>query len=143
MKKVIVALMFLGIIGLGINAIFGWRTFTFIQNYQTDEGILLYKLDIWGYIQNIKNSFGTISSLTIDTPTRVWNDDVVNDLALMLDWILFGLNVLIYSFRVGGYTILQTLAIIGVNTIQPNSAGGLQWLVNLCRFLRDLTIAYV
>lgn len=151
MKKTIVtAVIFLGVIGLAINTIFNWSTFTFLYRYTIPTGQTLYRLDIWGYIENIRNSFSTTGQLTLQLPTRQWDNlstdfwaGLGNNLALMLDWILFAINVMTYNFKIGGYIVLQLLAVLGVNTVQPNSAGGLQWLVTVAQFLRDLSIAYI
>lgn len=155
MKKLVIALILVGVIAIALNTIFGWQTVTYLSVYRTGNNIYLYKFNIWGYVENLKNSFGTVTYLGLDTPSRQWVnitstiiesqfwEDLGNNMALMLDWVLFGLTIMIYPFRIGGYIILQLLAILGINTIDANMAGGLNWLVIVAQFVRDLQIPYV
>lgn len=140
MKKLFFAVTIIGVVGLALNMIFGWETFTFLRVVRADPGFYLYKFDLFGYTKNLTNSFSTVNELALTLPTREINNDIVNNMILFLDWFIFGLNVMIYPFRIGGYVVLQILALIGINTVEPNSAGGLQWLVTVSQFLRDLQI---
>lgn len=148
MRKAIIIITIIGIMGIAINTMFGNLTFTWLHYVKVnDYGMYLYKFDAWGYISNIKNSFTDVSVLGLTIPTRTWQvgewTALTNNLALLVDWLLFLINVFIWPFRVGGYTTKQLLALIGINVIDANAAGGLQWLVNLNNFLVSLQIQYI
>lgn len=141
--KIVIVIMLIPVIGVALNITFGWATVTFLSVIRTGNNIYLYKFDVWNYIQNLKNSFETVSNLSINWQTRLWNDDIINNLAYLTNIIIYIGNLLIYPFRVGGYLVINILAILGVDTISQANAGGLQWLVDTCKFARDMQLMYI
>ena len=70
--------------------------------------------------------------------------DLGNNLAVILNWIIYGLNILLYPFRVGGYVFKETLVILGFNVDPQNSQYGISGVVNLANWLvKDAFIRYV
>lgn len=157
MKKPILiiftASIILGMLGLGLNTLFGYNTVSFLVMQRTN-GILYYKYDIWNYLANIKNQIMSTTMLNLTMNPREWIntsasvldgqfwDATWNNMAFMLNWIIFGLNILIFPARIGGYIASSTFAIIGLNTltIENNPLG---WLITLAEFLEGLQIPYV
>lgn len=155
LRLIAIWFIIVGTIGVGLNAIFGQGTFIFLHRIRTPSGLWLYEIDIWGYVNNVKNSFSDVARLSLATPDRSWVnitssfvqpefwEALVNNMALMLDWFIFTINVIIYPIRIGGYILLQYLALLGINVLDPEYAGGLKWLVELCTYLKSLQIPYV
>lgn len=160
MKKTIITLftsvMIIGVIALALNNMFGN-----VVNLSTQEaipggsGLTWYKYDTFGYIENIKNTFKNTAQLTLTQPTREWQsasfdfwdqgdfwEATWNNLALFLDWIIFGLNVLLYPIRLGGYFLQIVMSLLGINVIQYEN-NPLKWLIDLTYFLTNLEISYI
>lgn len=160
MKKTIITLftsvMIIGIIALALNNMFGN-----VVNFNTQEaipggsGLTWYKYDTFSYIENIKNTFKNTAQLTLQTPNRTWVnagfdfwdqgefwEATWNNLALILDWILFGLNVILYPIRLGGYFLQIVMSIIGINVINYDG-NPIKWLIDLTYFLTELQISYI
>lgn len=141
--KIVIVIMLIPVIGVALNMLFGWATVTFLSVYRAGNNIYLYKFDAWNYISNLKNSFATVSNLGISWQTRIWDADIINDLAYLVNLLIYIGNLLIYPFRVGAYLTLNILSILGVDTISQANAGGLQWLVDTCKFARDMQLMYI
>lgn len=154
-KQIAIIALMIGVVAIGINMLFGTNTVSFIYRERVEaSGLYWYKYDFWGYINNLKNSIADTAQLELSIQTRDWVNitstivqeqfwvDLGNNMAVILNWILFGLNVMLYPFRIAAYVIKQLLAFIGINT-QSSTNNGLWWLVQLVRFLTGLQIPYV
>lgn len=141
--KIVIVIMLIPVIGVALNMTFGWATVTFLSVMRAGNNIYLYKFDVWNYIQNLKNSFETVSNLSIDWQTRTWDADIINDLAYLTNIFIYIGNLLLYPMRVGSYLTINLLALLGVDTVSQANAGGLQWLVDTCKFVRDMQLQYI
>lgn len=146
LKQVAIILMFIGIIGVCLNMLFGYNTVSYIQTYYNEAGIKFYKYDFKSYIENIVTQIGNTARLELSKPTRTWETGewgaITNDLALILDWLIFLVNIIVYPLRIGGYIIQNLWAILGI-TYDPDVVNGLDWLYELSYFLQNLQIPYV
>ena len=155
-KKVMIGAIIIGVIAVAINTLFGNETIDFITKYRdTNSGIIYYKYNGLAYLNNIEMSLGNTAVLELKLVTKEWQDitgtiveeqfwaALGNNLAVMLDYIILGLNVLLYPIRIAGYFMLQLLAIIGLNVVKPNENGSLYWLIKLAEGLAKTQIPYV
>ena len=149
MKRLLIAFIIIGTIGLSINAIFGMNTVSYLTKTQITDGIYAYKFNVFGYITNIKDSFTDVAVMTLELPTRAWITDIQNfadfgnNMAVILDYIIFVINILLYPLKIGGYLLKNVLSFLGIDTISQNNAGGLQWLVNFAKGLQIIAIPYI
>lgn len=152
-KKIILGTIIIGIIGYCFNMIFG-NTIGFIE-IQRYNGVLIYTYNFYDYIENLRNSFTGTTALTLELPTREWIttganileaefwEILGNNMALILDYIIFALNILLWPLRLGAYLIRAVLAIIGINVIPPITHN-LKWLVDLINnMIEFIQIPYV
>lgn len=153
--KIVIATIFIGVIALAFNIAFGNQTITYVEKVRYNEFgsvFYYYKFNFTEYIQNIEMSITDTSTLTLALPTRTWKQmtDILNweplgnDLALILDYVILGLNVLGYPFRIGAYLVKNLLVILGVNRNTADINNGLAWLINLLNwFISSFQIPYV
>ena len=150
-KTIAIFFILIGTIAFSMNALFNSEMFVFLQDMESN-GIHFKAINFMKWITNINQSIGETNELTLTQPSRQWInitssfveqefwDALGNNMALMLDWVIFGLNVIIYPFRLGCYLLKQVLAIIGLNMTEEHP---LTWLITLIRFLTSLQIPYV
>lgn len=158
MKRTIITistiLIILGVIALCLNMALGNQTVTYLKRiyiYETD--LTFYEFNFKDYITNIKLSIDDTSILSLEIPNnRTWQtlgltdfgEALGNNLAIILNWFLFIINVIIYPFRIGAYILKNILAIIGVNMDTTASENGLAWLISLVNFfIERIQIPYV
>lgn len=110
----------------------------------------MWKLDLWNYIKNIQTTASNPSVLQFELPTRQWDStvqsyqDFTNNLALVVDYIIVVLNVLLYPLKVGSYLLQNILAILGINTNTSDPNNGLSWLIIFVRdMLSRVVIPYI
>lgn len=152
-KRISLFIIIIGVFAFAIRLTFGTGTTTLIQ-HATTNGIDYFKIDIWAYINNIKTGLGQVNELTLRTQTLEWKvinsnilqgqfwADLGNNMAYILNWVIFGLNILIYPFRIGAYLIKFILMVFGLNMTSATN-NGLWWLKQLIDFLLTLQIPYV
>lgn len=156
MKKLFTAIIILGTIMVCINWIFGDNTITLLEKVQNQyTGITYYKINLYEYLANIQMNIGDTQVLELKMPTRPWTDitssiveeqfwaDLGNNLAVMLDYLIMVVNIILYPIRIGGYLVKNILAIIGVNTYTTDETNGLYWLVWFTRNIANTWIPYV
>lgn len=144
-------LIVIGIVAISLNTIFGYNTIAYLERVRIEEtGQWIYKYNFINYISNLQMSIGDTAQLELILPWRTWtaNIDITNwgnaignNMALILDYIIMILNVLLYPFRVGAYITQQMLAILGVKIL--NNETNIKWLTNLVETLKGLQIPYV
>lgn len=119
----------------------------------------MYKYDFLGYIRNIENSFTNIQILELKFPERQWInttstflekdfwDALINNIALIFDWLYMPINIILYPIRLILWLIRNLLTILGMNyqtiyyneqIIEPNAI--MQLLNNI---VNNLYIPYV
>lgn len=152
--KIITFTIVLGIIALAINNTFGSATFVYLRKvnimYVNGQPTYMWKLDLWNYIKNIQTTASNPSVLQFELPTRQWDStvqsyqDFTNNLALVVDYIIVILNVILYPLKVGSYLLQNILAILGINTNTSDANNGLAWLVIFVRdMLSKVVIPYI
>ena len=140
----------IGFIALTLNMTIGKNTISFLYPSEQSNGILMWKYDLASYVKNIKDNATAVTELEITLPPREWEDlsilefgeQLGNNLALILDWIIFIVNIFIYPLRIGAYLLRNFMAIIGINVTTPNQ-NGLWWLRQIVNFLVSLEIPMV
>ena len=151
--KIITFSILLGVVALAINTILGSNTIPMLQKemvyYGTNNHFFIWKLDIWSYLKNIELSVDDVSILQLEMPTRTWeniNDigDFGNNLALMLDYIILVINILLYPLRLGAYLCRNIMAIFGINTNVNDPNNGLKWMtLFINEILGRIVIPYI
>lgn len=140
----------IGFIALTLNMTIGKNTISFLYPSSQGNGILMWKYDLASYIKNIKDNATQVTELELTLPDREWQnlsilefgEQLGNNLALILDWIIFVINIFIYPLRIGAYFLRNFMAIIGINVTSP-SGNGLWWLRQIVNFLISLQIPMV
>ena len=145
-KTTIIFLILIGTIGIAINMIFGTGNVTYLSRFQV-EGVTYYKYDFHAYFENVTDNIQAVTELNLQLPTRTWINNLswsslANNLAIILDYIIFGLNILMYPFRIGGYIIINTWTILGIKP-QVDSASPIYWLYHLAEWMISLQIPYI
>lgn len=140
----------IGVVALALNTALGNQTVTFLERirYQvSNTHFYYYKFTWWNYLKNIEMSTSDISILKLEMPTRTWINitsnilenqfwaDLSNNLALMLDYVIMVINILLYPLKIGAYLLRNILAILGVNQDVNNENNGLGWLA---RFINEI-----
>lgn len=153
MKKVLTTLSIviigIGVIGFALNTVFGMQTISYMT-LENVNGVWMYKYDIWNYIENLRNNFEQIAELSITIPDLTWSNtdnltvDMVKNLQVIANIILFGLNILLYPLRIAFYIIKTVLAIIGLPMADADTSGNpLNWLIQLCKTMTTLQLGYI
>lgn len=146
LKKITIFSVFIGVIALGLNLMFGEGTITYI-NKMTIEGDTYYYFNFWNYISNLKISFQDTSILQFKLPTRQWENDVTgfadigNNLAVLVNYVIMILNLLLYPFKLTGYLIQVVLGILGVDI--TNTQSNIYWLVEFTQITKTIYIPYI
>lgn len=152
-KEMCIYIIIIGVIAYTINLFFGNATISFIEQVSYN-GTTMYKLNAYTYLNNLQTSMEQTTYLQLTVQTRSWINitsnilqeqfwaDLGNNMAVILNWIIFGLNIIIYPFRIGGFVLKQGLVFMGIN-IDATQQHGLTWLVNLVNFLVKIMIPYV
>lgn len=146
--KVITFIIVIGILGMAFNNAFGYETIMYLQKEQitmaNNGHFYIWKIDFWSYIRNIQLTTSNLSILVFKTPTRQWNSDVTNNFALVIDFLIMIINLMLYPLKVGAYLIQNLLAILGINTDTTATHNGLAWLVIFVRdILGQIAIPYI
>ena len=146
--KVIIFIIVIGILGMAFNSAFGYETVIYLQKEQITMAnhthFYIWKIDFWSYIKNIQLTTSNLSILEFKLPTRQWNNDIANNFALVIDFLIMIVNLMLYPLKVGAYLIQNLLAILGINTDVTAPHNGLSWLVTFVRdILGNISIPYV
>ena len=146
LKKLIIPIITLGVVGFSLNLVFGANTIAYLTPINVN-GVIMYKYDIYSYINNIKYQFDDISKLVIDFPNLNWTpqsnpiDTVILIIANIARIMLTGVNILIYPLRVAFYIIGVILAIIGLQmNIYESTQNPLFWLIYLIKTIIQFQI---
>lgn len=146
--KVSTVIIILGVMGLGINAVFGMNTVIYLQQAEIN-GVLVYKFNGFAYIENIYNTFTNVAELQLHLPTDEWSQtdnlsDIGNNLAYMFNRIIMVFNITLYPIRIIFYIIEIIVSLIGIPTqTGVYESNNLAWLVTIAKFLTNLHIPYV
>lgn len=152
-KKFITISIILGTIAFALNMIFN-DAISYLSIDRVNN-VLIYKYDFWQYLENIRNSFTGTTQLTLELPPRQWInvggtnwwDDIINNLAVILDYIIFAINIMLWPLRLGAFALRGLLAIIGIQVVAINGIPiehSLSWLTTLVNGLIEfIQIPYV
>lgn len=157
LKSICIFIMIICTTMVAINFLFqDANTIPLVEQHNM-QGYSYYTFNINEYFRNIETSLNDTAELELRLPARQWInitnnileeqfwEDLGNNLALILDYIIMILNVIIYPLRIGGYTLQQILAFIGlpVNKILMGQDNKLAWMVQVTNVLKALQIPYV
>ena len=153
-KQMIKLIIILGTIAVALNLLFGNNTIQFVQKQQINGTWLTwYSYDIQGYVRNLETTITDTTDLQLILPTRTWIDTdasmitsefwdaLGNNLALILDYIIMAINILIYPLKVGGYVLGIVLSLFGIEL--TNESSDIYWLCNISQIFKALSIPYV
>ena len=150
-RKIINFTLIIGIVGIAFNYVFGANTVGYIKQIQVpNTDLVMYQYDFAAYIRNLTIVFQETPSIVLEIPTRTWQtltmeawaDQLGNNLALILDYIIMINNVLNFPLRVGGYAVRIAISILGINLVDPPNTN-INWLIVLIDTLRNLFIPYI
>lgn len=142
----------IGVLAISINTIFGYGTITLIEKVRDiNSGLWYYNINMDAYIKNLQTSLNETSVLMLELPTRewYWAQDITdfwyafsNDMALILDYLILVINIIIYPMRVGAYLTKNMLAIMGYNVTNPPETY-FKWIVDLIEYILPLQVPYI
>lgn len=145
MKAIIIRLSIivgiLGVIALCLNAIFGLGTINYLTSFQVG-GLTFHKYNFNAYFNNLATSIQDTAVLELAWQDLQWNSDLLNDLKYIANIFIFGINLLIYPFRLGAYVVKTLLAILGVNFTNIEGSK-ITWLTNLIDWLVKFSQGYL
>ena len=151
--KIVVFTIVLGVVALAFNTTIGSNTIPFLKKeiiyYGTNTHFYIWKIDVWNYLHNIELSTSDVSILQLNLPTRQWQTvdsftDFGNNMALILDYIILIINIMLYPIRLGAYLLRNIVAILGINTDTTDINNGLAWLtVFINEILGRIVIPYI
>lgn len=103
----------------------------------TYNNIEMYKIDLQQYFINLEKARSTVSlDFTSILPTRVWNTDIINNLALIFDWLYMPINFILWIIRFIVYLIKNILALCAVDC-ESGLMIGFNWI------MQNLMIPYL
>lgn len=105
------------------------------------NGIKIYQIDLMKYIRSVESGIKSISELTLEKPQSYFGISLINRLINLTNWLLLIINFMLYPLRLGGYLLLNIMAILGINT-QAGHNHGLSWLINFVNSIKDWAIPY-
>lgn len=132
-KSVIFTIIILGVIGIAINLMMP-DTISIVQKTNIN-GLDTYTINVELYLENLNTTIHTTPTMSFNIP-ELDDPDFLGVLTYIANILILVINFLLFPIRVLGYISTLALAIIGVNTTNPN--GGLEWLVNIVTFFRDV-----
>ena len=145
--KAVTFTIVIGILAMAINNAFGYETIVYLQKQQINVNnthFYIWKIDFWNYFKNIQLTTSNLSILEFKLPTRTWNNDVANNFALVVDYLIVQINVLLYPLKIGAYLIQNVMAIMGINSNVNATHNGLKWLVQFVRdILSNIAVPYI
>lgn len=145
-KYFITFTILIGVLGLSLNAILGNQTITYVEKIQVDTlntHFYIWKFNFWNYIENIQLNATNTSVLIFKLPTREFSNDLINNLALIMDYLIVLANVLLYPIKITAYLLQNILAIVGINR-NPDEYNGLYWLYQFVHdILGNFAIPYI
>lgn len=148
MKRVlewIIAISFVAT--FSVNIIMAWEdTITFVSiQYYNLGGYLgtvpTYKFDLFKYISNLNQAFtsgNTMWSSFTNYPTGTIGLDMPHNMIVIVNWLIYGANLLLTPFRALAYGGKLWLAIFGINLYATNAP----FLV-IIKNLMEMIIPYI
>lgn len=137
-RKLSIIFIFIGVIGMGINTIFGVGSVGYISPYyDSATGITYYKYNFHLYLTNLATSINQVPNISLEIPETHF-DEVVRALKSIGNWIIFIANILLLPLRIGGYIGVQIWTLLGMKPDIDNTT----WIMRLCIWLRDAYIPY-
>ena len=108
MKKLMIFIIFIGVIGVALNIAMGSTTASYIYAEQIEgTNQIWYKMDVQGYINNIADAFTSIPFFDWKTPTTEWQslpadplntdfwEGLLNNMAFIFNWFIFAINLIL------------------------------------------------
>ena len=146
--KIVTFLICIGVVAMAINTIFGNETVTYLTKEQIDmvngTHFYIWKFDFWKYIENVQLSIQNVNEFTLNLPTRSWSStDIANNIAIVVDYIIVVINVLLYPLRIGAYLLNNVLALLGLSADMNAAHNGLKWLYTFVDKVIGIEIPYI
>lgn len=154
-KYIFIWTIIIGVMGYALNTIWP-NTITFLATKTTNPmpnfQVNIKTFNFQNWLQNISIAASKTTELTLKMPTRTWTSDanlfnifdmLVNNLALILDYGILAINIVMFPFRIIAYIVELLLAFIGFN-INNTEGNAFKWLMELLSwFINRLEIPYV
>lgn len=140
-KRLTLIFIIVGSAILAVNYLYGGDSTTLLTMERIpNTNLFWYKIDTLKYFQNLNATFQSAIYLELDKPPQSWIPNatleqfIQNNMLLILNWVVFILNMIIMPFKVVFYVLKCLLAFLGVDTT-ANAQGGMTWLVRLADFI--------
>lgn len=145
-----IILMILGAIAMGMNAVFGYGTISYVEQYREPlSGMWYYKFNFKGYIDNLINTLDTSWDSITYLPTRQWDnsgtiESVSNNLLVMLNYFFFVINwTLLLPMKLSALLLTNIFALLGVNLNGDPQESPLNFYFNLIIMFRQSVLPYL
>lgn len=137
-----------------LNFMLGGTEITYLQQ-QTYNGITIYKINVWQYVRNIQTLLTEIpNNLALDIPSRAFNNDLVNNLKVIVNWLIFIANLGVWLFKLPfvilkfilgflGFEITQTIELYISSTNTYTTIQNKWWLYTFIETILSYNVAYL
>lgn len=148
-RSLMIFFIILGTIGIALNILFGANTMIYVnRSIILGTNLTWYKFDILAYKNQLEIAIKDTTILQLKTPTkRMWNIDITNwgdaivhNLKVIVDYIIFIINIILYPFKIGGYALRFALSLLGLN--YTSEASSVYWMGQLANGLVSVEIPF-
>lgn len=150
--KITVILVMVGAIGMSVNML-APNSFVFVNAEQPEylNGLVWYRLDVWAYIDNVKDTWKDFTLIYENLFPTQWNwsnpsldwNWLMDDLAYIANIFIMIVNLFLMPLKFGAWTTNLTLAILGLNITNTDAPTALQWIAELIRSINSAGLAYL
>lgn len=153
-KYAVIWTIIIGTMAVGLNFIWTNSISFITTKYPThDPTTFYYVYDFKAYLQNMQFSAAKTTYLELKMPERQWQTgaweligivgQIGNNLAVILDYGILAINIVIFPFRIIAYIVQLLMAFIGFNMSNMEN-NAFAWLKTLTEwFIERLQIGYV
>lgn len=142
-------ILILGLLAFSFSITWNILEMPYIRT-MTINGVTLYTYDAENYLNNIQLSWDGLAQLWKELiPTRTWEsggsllnwDPLMNNLALIFDWIYMPINFILTILRTIAFIIIKLFSMLGIITIPNTIINGVTynppWFASLFNTIKD------
>lgn len=137
-----------------INFLLGGQNITYMTQ-ETYNGITIYRIHVMQYVKNIQTLLTEIpNNLALELQEREFNSDIVNNLKVIVNWLIFIANLGVWLFKLPfvvlkfilgfmGFEITQTIDVYISATNTYATIQNKWWLYTFIETILSYNVAYL
>ena len=150
LKTIFLAIIILGTFAVAFNILFGENTVVYVhKSLIPNTTITWYEYDTLGYVKGLETSIRDTTILQFNWPRwqwvaidgTDWADDLGHDIAVLINYIILPINILLWPLKLGAYIFRFLLSLVGLNYNDPSSS--VYWMGQLINALKSIEIPYI